>query len=365
LGVSSAERSAALRAETPEGRPLRPEEFPMVRALRGETVPPTMFVVHPQERTVWVYLSAAPIRYPGETAHGAILSMVDITALHELQEQRDDILRAVSHDLRNPLAGIIGQAQLLERRLQRAAAAPSARTPEVAPPARRGEGTSPRPTAETERLRQPAESILAAAQRMNTMIQDLVDAARSEAGEIKLERRPIDLGAFCLDLAQRLAASLETGRLRIAIPGDLPPVLADPARLERILTNLWSNALKYSTPGTPVEVTARREPRRGEVSSPSLTSGEVPSPSPTDGQVIVSVTDHGPGIPPADLPKLFERYYRTGAARGAREGLGLGLYITRMLVEAHGGRIWAESELSRGSVFSFTLPIATEEAARV
>jgi two-component system phosphate regulon sensor histidine kinase PhoR len=112
-------------------------------------------------------------------------------------------------------------------------------------------------------------------------------------------------------------------------------VEADPNRLERILGNLLSNALKYSDPGTEVLVSARN----------------------TDGEVTISVVDQGRGIAPEDLPRIFGRFYRSITARKA-EGLGLGLHITRLLVEAHGGRIWAESELGKGSSFSFTLPMA-------
>ena len=102
--------------------------------------------------------------------------------------------------------------------------------------------------------------------------------------------------------------------------------------------NMLSNALKYSDPGTPVCLQAREK----------------------DGQVVVTISDQGKGIAPEDLPHLFERFYR---AKGTRktEGIGLGLYITRVLVEAHGGRLWVESEVGKGSTFFFTLPVAQEE----
>ena len=106
----------------------------------------------------------------------------------------------------------------------------------------------------------------------------------------------------------------------------------------RILVNLLSNALKYSAPGTEVTVTLRRE----------------------GGEVITSVTDRGPGIASEELPRLFARYYRTETGRERGGGIGLGLYITRMLVEAHGGHIWAESTVGVGSTFSFSLPLADQ-----
>jgi signal transduction histidine kinase len=128
---------------------------------------------------------------------------------------------------------------------------------------------------------------------------------------------------------------MDVGRVDIDVPAGLPDVAADTDRLERILTNLLTNALRYSFPETRVLVKARR----------------------TDKGVVISVTDKGVGIAPADLPRVFERFYRVKDA-GKPEGLGLGLYITKMLIEAHGGRIWVESELGKGSTFYFTLPLA-------
>ena len=143
----------------------------------------------------------------------------------------------------------------------------------------------------------------------------------------------MDLRGLVSDLKQRLAEAMETGRIRLEAPVDLPPVCADPDRLERILANLLSNAIRYSTPGTEVTVSLARR----------------------DDQVITAVSDRGPGIAPEELSRLFQRYYRM---EPGREGLGLGLYISRMLVEAHGGRIWAESQVGKGSTFSFSLPVA-------
>ncbi len=170
---------------------------------------------------------------------------------------------------------------------------------------------------------------------MNVMIQDLVDMARLEAGHLTLNRVSINLSSYLADLKVRLADDLDMKRINIQVSANLPSVSADHNRLERIFTNLLSNALKYSPPDSEVTVTARQ----------------------LDGQMEISVIDRGVGIDPEDIHHMFQRYYR---AKGARktEGLGLGLYITRMLVEAHGGRIWVESELGVGSTFSFTLPVA-------
>ncbi|MHB1415612.1 MAG: sensor histidine kinase, partial [Chloroflexota bacterium] len=140
-----------------------------------------------------------------------------------------------------------------------------------------------------------------------------------------------------LDLAQRMSAAEGAERIVVEAPEGLPPVLADEDLVERIMENLLSNAVKYSPPDT--QVTVRLAAR--------------------DGEVVTSVEDHGFGIPVEELPHIFERYRRADEARQSRrEGLGLGLYIVKGLVEVHGGRIWVESKAGRGSTFTFTLPVA-------
>ncbi|MCL6431697.1 MAG: PAS domain S-box protein [Anaerolineae bacterium] len=280
--------------------------------------------------TYWNWV-LAPIKGPDGRTERLLLSLTDVTPqvrtrrqveqlaqvaqgraaeLERLQEQRNDIMRAVSHDLRNPLTTILGQAQLLDRRLERAGA--------------------------SGREREAVQAIIAAARRMDLMIQDLVDATRSEAGQLQLERQPVSLPGFLEALKRSQATALPMERVDVQAPSELPPALADPSRLERILVNLLSNALKFSPPESPVIVSLER---RGD-------------------EVITSITDQGPGIPPEDLPRLFQRYYQAPTADERQRGVGLGLYITRMLVEAHGGRIWAESEVGKGSTFSFSLPVA-------
>jgi signal transduction histidine kinase len=167
---------------------------------------------------------------------------------------------------------------------------------------------------------------------MDRMLRDLSDAARAEGSGIELEVRPVPLRPFLAELLELSEGALEAQRVENAVPQDVPPVLADPDRLDRILANLVGNALKYSR--DRVVVAAR----------------------PDAGQVHVSVADRGPGIAETDLPRIFDRYYRGQRHEG--EGLGLGLFIVRKLVEAHGGRIWAESRPGEGSTFTFTLPVA-------
>jgi len=258
-------------------------------------------------------LPSSDIRDIADVA-GAFQEMRLRLAERSAEQQRllvelEDLLRTVGHDLRSPLTAIQGQAQLLERSLA----------------AGQTGGMAVR----------SAEAIAANARRMNVMIQDLVDAARMESGQLQLEKQPVQLEAKVSDLLATSAGVLDVARVRTRISPELSPVAADPARLDRILTNLLGNALKYSEPGTEVVLGAEG----------------------ADGQVRVWVADQGKGIPPEELPHLFDRYYRVKGTRKT-EGIGLGLYITRMLTEAHGGRIWVESEVGRGSTFSFTLPVA-------
>jgi len=251
---------------------------------------------------------------PIRDEEGVIVSWVginlDITERKQAEQVREEYISLISHDLRNPLTIILGHAQVLQRALRKAGM----------------EGREER----------SAEAIVTTAWRVNAMIKDLVDSARLESGKLQLQVQPVEIDSFVSSLLERFRAVKDFQRTRLEMPSGLPLVMADPDRLERILANLLTNALKYSPPEK--EVLLRAERRNSEV--------------------VVSVTDQGFGIPAEDLPNIFDRFYRaTGAQRA--EGLGLGLYITRMLVEAHGGRIWVESEVGRGTTFYFSLPMAT------
>jgi two-component system phosphate regulon sensor histidine kinase PhoR len=166
------------------------------------------------------------------------------------------------------------------------------------------------------------------------MVDDLVDSARIEGGKLVLQREAIELPDLISDLLERFEHVLPADRLDMQLPTDLPPVLADADRLQRIILNLLTNALKYSPPEEQVVVHLQYE----------------------DGTVVVSVIDRGPGIAEEDIPHIFQRYYQ---ARGTRSvGMGLGLYITKMLIEAHEGTIGVESEEGKGCRFFFRLPVA-------
>lgn len=308
-GLPLAERIAPLHIASAMGIPIALEEQAPWRALQGETIRGmVMTFTRADGLQRWISISAAPIPSPEGTILGVVATFSDITPLHDLQQRQEDLLHIVSHDLRTPLAIIHGYMELLEEELQQRqlAAALSLHT-----------GTIDRNV-----------------QRMNTMIQDLVEMARLEGHQFTLNLEEVHLQTYVSDLLLRLQQLLPIDRVVLDIPPDLPPVHADYSRLERILLNLLTNAFKYSAEATPVIINASRQ----------------------GDEIVMAVRDQGRGIAPEELPLLFQRYYRADGARQT-EGIGLGLYITKLLVEAHGGRIWVDSEVGRGSTFSFTLPV--------
>ena len=245
----------------------------------------------------------------------------DMTERKRMEAEREHLLadremfmHTISHDLRMPLTVVQGYAQLLRETLQQENCGESAGL--------------------------MCDEIIKGAQRMNRMIEALVDMARLEGGQLQPKVFPLPLAACLQQLlgrlqGVRLRGGLDAERLMVEIPADLPPVLVDPDLLERILLNLISNAMKYSPPGSPVSLRA----------------------VPNGSEVRVAVVDQGKGIAPEDQSRIFERFYRPQGGRRS-DSVGLGLYITRMLVEAQGGRIRVESEPGKGSTFSFTLPLA-------
>jgi PAS domain S-box-containing protein len=309
-----AERVSRFRIETSDGGPF-PLEDVMRRVAAGESVKGAVVVVRragQPER--WLSGSAAPIYTADGRRLGVVGTYTDITCLHELQKERDLYLHTISHDLRTPLTVIQGYGQLLRESLSKGTVGAS--------------------------LGLMCDEMLKGAQRMKRMIDTLVDVARLDGGQVEPKASALLLGSFVQQLVVRLEGLrlkgvLDAGRLTVEIPADLPPVLADPDLLERILLNLLTNAMKYSPPETPVRVEARLK----------------------GSEVEIAVIDQGAGIAPEDQARIFERFYRSQNIQ-RRDSVGLGLYITRKLVETHGGRIGIESEPGKGSTFFFTLPVS-------
>ena len=224
---------------------------------------------------------------------------------------RDEVLRIVAHDLRNPL-NTIGLSAGLVR--------------EILPHGMAGE-------------RRQLDIIERSVGRANRLIQDLLDVARMEAGRLTVNQAPVETGLLireAVELHRNLAAE-KSVRLDTDVRPDLPPVSADRERVLQVFANLIGNAIKFTPDGGRVTVRAEG----------------------VDGRVRFSVTDTGPGIPEQQLRRLFDPFWQ---ARAGVEGAGLGLPIARGIVEAHGGRMDVMSEVGVGSTFSFTLPVAGTEA---
>ncbi|MCL5958250.1 MAG: ATP-binding protein, partial [Chloroflexi bacterium] len=303
----------------PDGRYYQPEEVPGRRALRGEVVlGEEMFVCAPSGQETPLLANAAPIRDNIGGVVGAVTLFQDISKIKELERQREEFISVIAHDLRTPITVIQGYAQSLRRSADRREA----------------------PEQEIRSL----EAIQISAWRLTRMVTDLLDASRLEASRLVLQKEVVDLPTLASHLIERLTEVTAGHPVRQEMRGEVPPLKADPGRVEQILTNLLTNAAKFSPEGT--EIVVAIESRENEV--------------------LTSVKDRGPGIPPEEIPRLFTRFQRVA---GAREegvpGLGLGLYITKGLVEAHGGRIWVESEMRKGTTFCFTLPAAQPDTPSV
>lgn len=305
------EAQAQLQLCYPDGVPYEPRDLPLTRAaLDGETARNVEMAIRwPDGQRRDLLVNTAPILDGQGGITGAVGVFQDITQRKREERFREEYVSLVSHDLRNPLASIKGHAQLLQRMLTRCGMA---------------------------RETQHAEVIIRGADRMNAMISDLVETIRLEAGQLEPRRTPTDLCRLLPEALERACPPEDLARIRLELPEGMQWVAVDSGHIERVLANFVSNGLKYSPPETEVRVTL-------------ATSGD---------DLTISVADRGVGITPEDRDRIFERFYRAEAQRST-SGLGLGLYISRMLVEANGGRIQVESQPGRGSIFSFTLPAQT------
>ena len=275
----------------------------------------------------WVHWSATPIR----KADGAIdyfmatfedvtaqreaeeLSAANLAQLEKLNRLKSEFVSMVSHEFRTALVGIQGFSELIRDQDMEAG--------------------------ETKTL---AGEIYNDSQRLNRMITDMLDFDRLEAGKLKLDLKELDLNELARDAVEHAAVSTRMHTFEVELQPKLPPVLGDQDRLTQVLTNLLSNAIKYSPKGGAIRVSTRVN----------------------GGVAELSVVDHGSGIPPEFISRLFGRYERyEDKHAGKIIGTGLGLAITRQIVEMHGGRIAVDSVLGKGSDFRITLPLATTTVA--
>lgn len=298
---------ASFELRTREGVAVSDRDRPLACALRGEHFEDReLLFVRPDGEQRRVLASGTHVKDDQGQVEQAILVFRDITDLRRLELQREDYATLISHDLRNPLNSILLLAATIRSGI--AQNVPVERTAEL------------------------AERIERNVIRMSAMVEEILEASQFEAGAIVLRREFCDVKK----LVTGIVARLEDARARrIVIEADDAPctVMADVPRLDRAITNLLVNAFKYSPDDAIVTVALERK----------------------GPDVLIHVVDRGIGLEREELARLFDRYYRAPGGKPI-EGVGLGLYITRLLVEAHGGRVAVESAPGKGSSFTLVLP---------
>ncbi|NCF64758.1 MAG: HAMP domain-containing protein [Chloroflexi bacterium] len=263
-----------------------------------------------------LFLQAYVTPFQEEGKLGYLVILQDLTKVRFLQTVRRDFVSNISHELRTPLASLRAVVETLQ------------------------DGALEEPTV-AHRFLDRAEREL---DTLTQMVEELLELSRIESGEVPLRLEPTVVSELIFDALDRLRPQAERERIevKVQIADDVPLVSADSERMRRVVANLLHNAIKFTPERGNIQIAAR------------LNDGVKP-----DAEVIFSVRDNGTGIAVDDLPRIFERFYKSDRARTRGQGgTGLGLAIARHLVEAHGGRIWAKSKEGKGSTFFFTLPVS-------
>lgn len=326
LCIPLAEYPARFDLRSPDGEPVPPIA---ISALAGETVASVERVITPPTLNTdrHIRASAAPLLGEDGAVEGAVVVVSDITDRKKIETDlvdaarlREEILAVVSHDLKNPLGAILMSADHLARKI-----------------------TEPR-------ARKQVDTIRRSAARMDRLMADLLDVASLQVGRLPVDPEEIDVRLLVDEAIESHQPLAHDGSLTLLRdpPGSgsdgstappLPHALADRSRTLQVLSNLLGNAIKFCSPGDTIVVR-------------TLASRD---------KLHFSVADTGPGIPADDIPHIFEPYW--SARNPAKQGTGLGLFISKGIVEAQGGRIWVESSVGAGTTFHFTLPIALPREA--
>jgi two-component system, OmpR family, sensor histidine kinase KdpD len=263
----------------------------------------------------WTFLNQATSMIERARLHRETM---EVELLRRTDALRSSLLSSVSHDLRTPLSSIKASASsLLQEDVQW----------------------------DEEARRSFATTIEQQADRLNRLVGNLLDMSRIEGGALKPEKEWYPIGEMLQDVLNRMQGVLQGREVQLSLPDHLPPIKLDYLQIDQVVTNLLENAVRYTPANTPIEISAQVK----------------------HGQIEVNIADHGPGIPPYELTRIFDKFYRvSGTTRKNTSimGTGLGLAVCRGLIEAHGGRIWAENRPEGGTVFRFTLPISDAEGIR-
>jgi signal transduction histidine kinase len=289
-------QGSTLNESIANGWPLTPNATLYVEGDLERELPPPLPVG----------ITYAPLLSQDGRLRNIIVSVRDITHFRNADEIKATFISIVSHELRTPVALIKGYASTLRR-----------------DDARWDKHT----------ISESLSVIEEEADRLSKMIDDLLDASRLQAGGLTLNRADVSLPALTTRIVERFSTQTDKHTFVTDFPAKYPIVLADETRIEQVLMNLISNALKYA-PSGEIKISGSARPE----------------------QIVVCVSDQGPGIEAKDLPHIFDRFYRSTKAVKQTKGAGLGLYLARAIIEAHGGRIWPDPKPDSGARICFSLP---------
>lgn len=299
--------------------PLYNEQAPVPYASYNELIDSnknqktvlTLRKINGEQRQILITVSKLNIG----TDQQSLITLLDTTSEKQLEEMKVDFVSMAAHELRTPLTAIRGYASLLQIHY-------------------------------ATQLDQAAKELLTrliiSTTNLTNLIDNLLSVSRIERNNLIVQAKPLDLGIIVKDIFASFEQQAFTKKQHFILnmPDALPQVMADPFRIGQVFINLISNALNYTPEGGTVTVTIANKSNCLEI----------------------SVQDSGEGIPKEAMPRLFTKFFRvSGSLEQGSKGTGLGLYITKAIVQMHNGKIWAESTLGKGSTFSFTLPVATEE----
>jgi PAS domain S-box-containing protein len=254
-----------------------------------------------------VGITYAPLLTPEGSLVNVFASVRDITRFREAEELKSTFISVISHELKTPVALIKGYVSTLRR-----------------------EDARWDPAIVKDSLAVIEEE----ADRLTELIENLLDASRLQAGGVSMNLADVALDRLANRIAKRFRTQTTSHTLTVDFPQGYPVILADEDRLAQVISNLVSNAIKYSPNGGEIRIQGQARPE----------------------QVVVCVSDQGAGIDPGDIPHVFDRFYRSSSASRTTKGTGLGLYLARAVVEAHGGRIWVDSKPGQGARICFSLP---------
>ena len=276
-------------------------------------------VIKKDGQQIFVASSVVPLLDLDGQVFGAMVAFRDATAEIELDQMKSEFISMVSHELRSPLSHILASMELMREA-----------------------------NLSSDQQQDLLNIIEAQSNRLNRFVQQILDVSLLEAGTVKVEQEPVDLKPLSEQMIEAFEIKVSTHRFEFTVPERPTIVVGDDSKIQTVLDNLLENAVNYSPEGSRVSI---------EVSD-------------RDKEVVISVIDEGIGIPATQLERIFERFHRVNASDDQEQyGYGLGLYISKRLIEIQGGSIWAESELERGSRFSFSLlkwsPASGEQVSEV